>query len=83
MAWSGQARHLLDWDWGQGIVAVGNEVTMLPPETWAASVAVFSWDLSAPHPVLSSGMVGRAGMLTWLGKGPQHAGHIDSQVLQE
>ena len=47
MAWSGQARHSPDWDWGQGIVAVGNEVTMLPPETWAASVAGLSQNLLA------------------------------------
>lgn len=64
-------------------MAVGNAMTMLPPETRAAAVAVFSWDLSAPHPVLSSGMVGAAGILTWLGKGPHYAGHVDSQVVQE
>ena len=64
-------------------MAVGNETTMLPPETWAAAVAVFSRGLSAPHPVLSSGMVGVAGILKWLGKGPHYAGHVDSQTVQE
>ena len=54
--WGRQAEHSLGWGWGQDVVAVRNEATVLLPETWAASVAVFSQDLSAQDPVPSSGM---------------------------
>ena len=37
---------------GRSIVATGIEVAALPPEIWAASLAVFSQDLSAPDLVL-------------------------------
>ncbi|KAJ8793515.1 hypothetical protein J1605_019349 [Eschrichtius robustus] len=56
VVWSRQAKHSLGWGWGQDIVAVRNEATVLLPEIWAASVAVFSQDLSAQDPVPSSGM---------------------------
>lgn len=36
-------------------MAAGSDVAVLPPEIWAASVALFSQDLSAPGPVLSCG----------------------------
>ena len=38
---------------GRGVVAAGTEVALIPPEIWAASVAVFSQDLSVPDPVLN------------------------------
>ena len=38
---------------GLGVVAAGIEVVVQPPEIWAASVAVFSQDLSASEPALS------------------------------
>ena len=37
-------------------MAAGIEVTALPPEIWAASVAVFSQDLSDPDLLLSCGV---------------------------
>ena len=43
----------LDWDWAVG---TGIEVAVLPPEIWAASVAVFSQDLSALDAVLNCGV---------------------------
>ena len=47
--WVGPEKSL-DWNWG---VRTGIEVAVLPPEIWAASVAVFSQDLSALDAVLN------------------------------
>ena len=41
---------------GWGIVAVGIYIAVLLQEIWAASVAVFFQDLSAPGPVPNCGM---------------------------
>ena len=41
---------------GWGILAAGTEVAALPPEIWAASLAVFSQDLSVPDLALSCGV---------------------------
>ena len=52
----------LDWDWA---VRTGIEVAVLPPEIWAASVAVFSQDLSALDAVLNWCRVHGAGALSF------------------
>ena len=44
------------WGLGLGVVAAGIEVAVVLPEIWAASVADFSQDLSAPDLGLSYGM---------------------------
>lgn len=50
--WVGQ-ENSLDWNWG---VRTGTEVAVLPPEIWAASVAVLSQDISALDAVLNCGI---------------------------
>ena len=40
------------WGWRWGTVTVGNEVTVLLPRIWAASLVDFFWDLSTPDLVL-------------------------------
>ena len=46
------------WGWGWGIVTAGNELAVLLPRIWAASVVDFFWDLSTPDLVLSCGVEG-------------------------
>ena len=50
---------------GWGIVAVGIYIAVLLQEIWAASVAVFFQDLSAPGPVPNCGMAWAGCLFSW------------------
>ena len=49
----------------EGVVATGIGVSVLLPAIWAASVAVFFQDLSAPGPVPNCGMAWAGCLFSW------------------